>query len=45
MPVSEQRALWTTVAPATWPRPPADMTVSTLNEIEACPRRWALGKH
>ena len=34
--------LWTTAAPATWPEAPNEMTVSTLAEIEACPRRWAL---
>ena len=25
-----------------WPSPPDQMTVSTLLDIEACPRRWAL---
>jgi len=35
--------LWTTRAPAKWPAAPAEMTVTTLAEIEACPRRWALG--
>lgn len=34
---------WLTTPPVTWPDAPADMTVSTLNDIEACPRRWALG--
>lgn len=34
--------LWTTAEPADWPGPPNDMTVSSLKEIEACPRRWAL---
>lgn len=34
--------LWTTAAPASWPEPPVEMTVSALAEIEACPRRWAL---
>ena len=42
MPSSEPFTLWTIRAPATWPQPPEEMTVSTLNEIEACPRRWAL---
>jgi hypothetical protein len=42
MPSSEQPALWTTFPPATWPKPPEDMTVSALREIEACPRRWSL---
>ena len=35
-------SIWTTAGPAFWPEPPAEMTVSTLAEIEACPRRWAL---
>lgn len=30
------------LAPSTWPTPPAEMSVSTCAEIEACPRRWAL---
>lgn len=33
---------WPSVAPNAWPDPPAEMTVSALREIEACPRRWAL---
>jgi hypothetical protein len=33
---------WTTRGPASWPDAPADMTVSTLIDIEGCPRRWAL---
>ncbi len=28
--------------PKVWPAAPAEMTVTTLAEIEACPRRWAL---
>ncbi|MFC1628532.1 PD-(D/E)XK nuclease family protein [Gemmatimonadota bacterium] len=40
---SEIQSLWTTVAPAAWPDAPTEMTVTTLTEIEACPRRWALG--
>jgi hypothetical protein len=42
MPSPEQAKLWTTLAPPEWPRPPDEMTVSMLAEIEACPRRWAL---
>lgn len=38
----EASMFWTAVPPATWPSPPVDMTVTTLKEIEACPRRWAL---
>ena len=34
---------WRTTEPATWPSPPRLMSVSTLSELEACPRRWALG--
>jgi hypothetical protein len=30
------------VPPTTWPEPPEEMTVSTLIDIESCPRRWAL---
>src|SRR2546430_2535646 len=30
------------VSPSTWPSPPTEMSVSTLRELEACPRRWAL---
>jgi hypothetical protein len=33
---------WQVVAPATWPPPPQEMSVSTWAEIEECPRRWAL---
>lgn len=33
---------WTTELPATWPKAPASMTVSSIGEIEACPRQWAL---
>lgn len=31
------------VSPASWPAPPAEMSVSTEAEIDECPRRWALG--
>jgi hypothetical protein len=33
---------WEATPPDRWPDPPTDMTVTTLLEIEACPRRWAL---
>jgi hypothetical protein len=33
---------WRVITPATWPAPPAEMSVSTHAEIEECPRRWAL---
>src|SRR5713101_220448 len=42
MPEPDIAAFSTAVAPLTWPEPPGEMTVSTLAEIEACPRRWAL---
>jgi hypothetical protein len=34
---------WTTAGPTEWPDAPAEMTVTTVGEIESCPRRWALG--
>lgn len=37
-----QAALWTQTRPQVWPEPPDEMSVSTLLELEACPRRWAL---
>jgi hypothetical protein len=30
------------IGPAAWPNPPTEISYSTLKEIEACPRRWAL---
>lgn len=30
--------------PAAWPKPPPEMSYSTLGEIEECPRRWALAE-
>ena len=35
--------IWTTAAPTEWPDVPSVMTVTTVGEIESCPRRWALG--
>lgn len=35
-------AIWKVAAPATWPVAPTEMTVTTLLEIESCPRRWGL---
>lgn len=35
---------WRSVLPESWPEAPTEMTVSTLVDIEACPRRWALGR-
>ena len=39
----EQASPWTATLPSAWPNAPAEMTVTALAEIEACPRRWALG--
>ncbi len=33
---------WTATPPTSWPDAPTYLTFSTLKEIEACPRRWAL---
>jgi len=35
-------APWDLVPPQAWPSAPKEMTVTTLSEITACPRRWAL---
>lgn len=40
MPTSK---LWGVESPRAWPAPPAEMSYSALRDIEACPRRWALG--
>ncbi len=34
--------LWLVAGPKVWPAAPEEMSVSTLGEIEVCPRRWAL---
>jgi PD-(D/E)XK nuclease superfamily len=34
--------LWLAVPPKKWPLPPRELSVSSLHEIESCPRRWAL---
>jgi CRISPR/Cas system-associated exonuclease Cas4 (RecB family) len=39
---SEHESIWSITVPDIWPKPPSAMTVSTLHEIEDCPRRWAL---
>ena len=39
---TNEKTHWRVVTPATWPAPPAEMSVSTYAEIEECPRRWAL---
>lgn len=41
--ISELASLWTANGPDVWPDAPTEMTVTALAEIEACPRRWALG--
>jgi hypothetical protein len=33
---------WRVLRPSAWPQPPSWMSFSTLMELEACPRRWAL---
>src|ERR1051325_11146603 len=35
---------WSVISPVAWPEAPVQMTVTTLVEIEACPRRWALSR-
>lgn len=39
---TNKKTHWRVLTPATWPVPPAEMSVSTCAEIEECPRRWAL---
>lgn len=39
---TNEKTHWRVVTPATWPAPPAEMSVSICAEIEECPRRWAL---
>lgn len=39
---TNEKTYWRVLTPATWPSPPAEMSVSTHSEIEKCPRRWAL---
>lgn len=39
---TNEKTHWRVVIPATWPAPPAEMSVSTHAEIDECPRRWAL---
>ena len=41
--MSQAGALWGIDLPTAWPDAPQLMSVSTANEIEACPRRWLLG--
>jgi len=41
--VSGDDSLWGIDLPTAWPDAPQLMSVSTANEIEACPRRWLLG--
>ena len=35
-------AVWPVVRPKAWPAAPNELSVSSLLEIEACPRRWAM---
>ncbi|HUF04397.1 MAG TPA: PD-(D/E)XK nuclease family protein [Aridibacter sp.] len=43
MALNDNKPIWTAAAPAVWPDPPPEMTVTALGGIESCPRRWALG--
>lgn len=42
MPLPRDTSIWDARPPAAWPEVPSEMTVTTLLEIESCPRRWAL---
>ena len=37
-----KNSVWQVTRPKTWPKVPSEMTFTSLVEIEACPRRWAL---
>jgi len=41
--MKDENAHWRVLKPATWPDPPAEMSVSTHADIDECPRRWSLG--
>lgn len=38
----KNKDFWRVLRPSAWPHPPRWMSFSTLIELEACPRRWAL---
>jgi len=42
MPGHETPPIWTVSMPLSWPSVPSWMSISTLYELEACPRKWAL---
>lgn len=42
MGLSANTSPWIAAGPEEWPNAHADMTVTTLREIESCARRWAL---
>jgi len=42
METNADSAIWLATPPASWPTAPAQMTVTTLSQIESCPRQWAL---
>ena len=42
MPGDRTTSSWHVIPPAVWPEPPPLMSYSTLSDLEACPRRWAL---
>ena len=39
---TSEKTHWRVIAPARWPAPPSEMSVSAHAEIAECPRRWAL---
>lgn len=43
MPESSNPRAWLVSPPSVWPKPPLWMSFTTLLDLEACPRRWALG--
>lgn len=43
MALPEYTPMRTANLPVTWPEAPPEMSVTTLAEVDACPRRWALG--
>ena len=42
MPIEGSAGFWSVLRPTAWPEAPEAMSFSTLLEMEACPRRWAL---
>ena len=42
MPGDINTSVWQVSSPSAWPEAPPWMSFSTLSDLEACPRRWAL---